>query len=69
MIALELYQQIESIAGQLLVRYQLAFLYEELNNRAEAVHQAQEFIKLEQQLELVKKHEEIQELLKETTKL
>jgi len=65
LIALKFYQQIESVAGQLLVRYQLALLYTELGDKAEAVRQAQEFIKLEQQLELIKKYEEMQELLKE----
>ncbi len=65
LIALKFYQDIESVAGQLLVRYQLALLYTELGDKAEAVRQAQEFITLDQQLELIKKYEEMQELLKE----
>ncbi len=65
LIALKFYQHIESVAGQLLARYQLVLLYTELGDKAEAVRQAQEFIMLEQQLELIKKYEEMQKLLKE----
>ncbi len=66
--ALKLYQQIENIAGQLLVRYQLALLYKETDNNTEALRQAEKFMELEQELELVKKVEEIQELLRELGK-
>jgi len=64
--ALNGYQQIENIEGQLLlVRYQLAIVYQAMGRPGEAMQQAQEFLKLEQQLELMKKIEEMQELVKE----
>lgn len=68
LIALKSYQQIESIAGQLLVRYQLALLYKEVGNNPEALRQVEKFMEIEQELELVKRAEEMQELLEELGK-
>jgi len=65
LLALKLYQQIENIEGQLLVRYQLARLYKEIGNNPEALRQAEKFMELEQELEFIKKYEEMQKLLKE----
>jgi tetratricopeptide (TPR) repeat protein len=63
--ALSVYQLIESLEGQLLVRYQLALAYKAIGKNEEALHQAQEFLKLEQDLELVQKTEDMQELVQE----
>lgn len=63
--ALQLYQQIEHIEGQILVHHQLALLFKDSGETDKAIHHAQEFLKLYQDLKIVKKYEQIQELLQE----
>jgi len=60
--ALELDQQARDIEGEILVRYELARFYQKLGKQAEAVQQAQEFVKLFQELPIVKKYEEMREI-------
>lgn len=62
--ALELYQNIEHPEGQILAHYQLALLYKDIGKTDETIQHAQEFLELYQDLKIVKKYEQIQELLK-----
>lgn len=63
--ALELYQTIGHPEGQILVHHQLALSYKDLGKTDEAIQHAQEFLKFYQDLKIVKKYEQIQELLQE----
>lgn len=62
---LALYEQINYLEGQMLVRYELALLYATLVQHKEAAHHAQEFITLFHRLPISAKYETMQELLRE----
>jgi DNA-directed RNA polymerase specialized sigma24 family protein len=63
--ALAFYQKIKQTEGQIVVHHQLALLYKDTGKNDKALQHAQEFLEIYQNLEIVKKHGQIQELLKE----